>query len=74
MEVLDLFGSSLLIIGKVVISLFLFMYIIFAGVVVKQVMLMIDTLDVGLSGLMKLIAVGHFAFAIFVFVTAILIL
>lgn len=59
---------------KIVVLLFLAMYVVFAGVVIKQVSNMNETLDVGLGHVMQLIAIVHFSFAIFVFVLSFLIL
>jgi hypothetical protein len=49
-------------------------YIIFALVVVKQVSLMVATIEVGFEFFIKLIAWAHLIFAIVVFVTALNIL
>ena len=49
-------------------------YIVFAVVVVRQVNLMIKTLEVGFEIPIKLIAWGHLLFAIGTFILALLIL
>ena len=50
------------------------MYLIFGLVVVRQVKMMTDTLQLGFETLAKLLAYGHMAFAILVFLTALIIL
>lgn len=49
-------------------------YIIFALVVVRQVNLMVATIEVGYDFFIKLIAWAHLIFAVFVFLTALIIL
>lgn len=71
---MTLFGISLLMVGKVFALVGLGIYIIFALVVVKQVSLMISTVEVGFEFLIKLIAWSHLLFAIFVFLSALIIL
>lgn len=67
-------GISILAIGKIFALIFLGIYIIFALVIVKQVSLMVATVEAGLEFLIKLIAWAHFIFAVFVFLTAFVIL
>jgi hypothetical protein len=50
------------------------MYLIFALVVVRQVKLMTDTLQLGFEGLAKILSYFHLAFAILVFISALVIL
>ncbi|MCS7092562.1 MAG: hypothetical protein NZM26_04390 [Patescibacteria group bacterium] len=73
-ESFDIFKTTLWDMAKVVVLLFLGMYIIFAGVVIKQVANMNETLDFGLGYAIKLVAIFHFCFAVFVFVFSFLIL
>lgn len=47
-------------------------YIVFAGVVVKQVQIMTATIKVGLEGPIKIISYLHFLFAVLVFLFALL--
>jgi len=49
-------------------------YIIFASVIIRQVKLMTSTLQLGSETLMKLLTYLHLAFAIFVFLAALIIL
>lgn len=67
-------GISILAIGKVFVLIALGIYIVFALVVVRQVKLMTSTVEVGLDFFIKLIAWAHLIFAIFVFITALIIL
>lgn len=71
---MPLFGISILLIGKIFALIGLTIYIIFALVVVRQVNLMVTTLEVGLEALIKLVAWAHLIFAIFVFLTALIVL
>ena len=67
-------GVSIWAIAKILFLIAIFVYIIFAGVVVKQVSLMIDTLEVGFETPIRLFAWGHFLFAVGILILAILIL
>jgi len=71
---LPVFGISLLLIGKIFALIGLSIYMIFALVVLKQVHLMVSTIEVGLEFFIKLIAWAHLIFAIFVFLTALIVL
>lgn len=55
---------SALIVIRIAVTIFLFFYILFAGVVVKQVRVMTETLQVGFEGPIKVLALGHFIFAL----------
>ncbi|MDP3918057.1 MAG: hypothetical protein Q8Q30_02705 [Candidatus Woesebacteria bacterium] len=59
---------------KVLILVFLLIYVVFAFVVVKQVKLMTVTLEVGFEKQLKLLSFIHLLFAIAVLVFAIIIL
>lgn len=74
MELADVFGASFLLIGKVLILLVLFVYIIFAVVVLKQVRLMTATLSVDFDKVIEVMAFIHLLAAIIVFVVALSIL
>jgi len=65
---------SLLLIGKIFALIALVIYIVFALVVIKQVNLMIGTLDIGFNAFIRFMAWAHLVFAIFVLITAFLIL
>lgn len=69
----DIFGSvgSLL---KIPASLAAIFYIIFAFVIVKQVWKMTETLEVGLEGLIRAVAILHFLFAVGAFLAVLVIL
>ncbi|MDP1710030.1 MAG: hypothetical protein Q8L28_00205 [bacterium] len=65
---------SLLFVGKIFALIGLGIYIIFALVVVRQVSLMVATIEVGYEIFIKIIAWAHLIFAVFVFLTALNIL
>ncbi len=65
---------SIWFIAKILLLFALLLYLIFASVVVRQVQLMTDTLEVGFESLVKLLSYVHLAFAVVVFVLALLIL
>lgn len=69
-----LIGFSILGIAKIFALFGLGIYIIFALVVVRQVNLMVETIEVGYEFFIKLIAWAHLIFAVFVFLTALNIL
>ncbi len=71
---LPLFGISVLLIGKIFALIGLAIYIVFALVVLKQVYLMVSTIEVGFEFFIKLTAWAHLIFAIFVFLTAMIVL
>ena len=50
------------------------MYLIFSLVVVRQVKMMTSTLQLGFEGLVKTLAYIHLAFAVLVFLSALIIL
>jgi hypothetical protein len=74
METLPIIGISMWAIIKFFALFILGMYLIFGLVVVRQVKMMTDTLQLGFETLAKLLAYGHMAFAILVFLTALIIL
>lgn len=74
METLPIFKIPVWLIVKGFIIFALFLYLIFSFVVVKQVGLMIETLEVDYEQGVKLLAWLHFLFALAVLVFAIIIL
>lgn len=68
------FTLSFLAIGKVFALIGLAIYIIFALVVIRQVGLMTKTIEVSFGKFIKLISWAHLIFAVFVFLTALVIL
>jgi len=74
METIPLIGISVWLIAKIFVLIALGLYIVFAGVIVKQVGLMIKTVEVGFEAPIKFVAWGHFLFAVGIFVLAIIIL
>jgi len=59
---------------KILILIALVLYTLFSGIMVRQVMLMTDTLEVGFETPIKIIAVLHLLFALGTFLLALLIL
>lgn len=57
-------------VAKVFVLFGLGVYIAFAAVVVRQVMLMTETLEVGFEAPIKILGFVHLFFAIFVFIIA----
>ncbi|MBU0569712.1 hypothetical protein KKB40_02945 [Patescibacteria group bacterium] len=74
MEVVTSFSTSILVVVKVAVFIFMALYIIFAGAVVKQVKVMTQTLEVGFEKPIIYISYVHFLVSLFVFALAILIL
>ena len=61
-------------IAKIFALLLLGMYLVFSLVVVRQVKMMMDTLQLGFESLAKTLSWLHMGFAILVFLTALVIL
>jgi hypothetical protein len=61
-------------IAKIFVLIVLGMYLIFSLVVVKQVKMMVSTLQIGFEGLAKTLSWLHLGFAVLVFITALVIL
>lgn len=59
---------------KILVWIGLGLYSLFAGIIVRQVMLMTDTLEVGFETPIRLIAILHLLFALGTFLFALLIL
>ena len=59
---------------KIFVVIAIFLYIAFALVVVRQVQLMVDTLEVGFERPLKFLSVMHLLFAISVLIFALIIL
>lgn len=68
------FNFSFLTIGKIFALIGLAIYIVFALVVIKQVGLMTKTIKVNFGKFIKLVSWAHLIFAVFVFLTALVIL
>ena len=69
-----IFGISIWLVVKVFVLLVLVMYIVFSLVVIRQIKLMLETVDMGLNLLIRFIGWGHFLFAVGIFVIALTIL
>lgn len=63
-EIFSEIGSSALIGGKVLIVVFMVLYLVFAVIVVRQVNLMTKTLQIGLESTLKVFAFLHLFFAL----------
>lgn len=59
---------------KIAALILLALYLVFALVVVRQTILMTDTLKLGFETPIKILAYAHLIFAIFVFLTALIVL
>lgn len=69
-----IFGISVWFLVKIGVLILLSMYLIFALIVVRQIKLMTDTLALGFEPLIVLLGYIHLAFAILVFIAAIVVL
>ncbi|MEK7061349.1 MAG: DUF5657 family protein [Patescibacteria group bacterium] len=69
-----LFGISVWSVAKVFVFLALAIYIVFALVVIRQIRLMLETVDMGFNILIRFMGWIHLLFAVGIFVIAILIL
>lgn len=67
-------GVSVWGIAKIFVLFALFLYTIFALVVVRQIQLMTDTLEVGFETPVKILGFAHLVFSILVFIIALVIL
>lgn len=74
METIPLLGVSVWLIAKISTLLFLGIYVVFALVVIKQITLMLNTVDMGFSFPIRLLGYMHLLFSIGVFILALLIL
>ncbi len=74
MEALPIIGPSLWLIVKILFLVPMAVYLIFAVVIIKQVNLMVSTLEVGFEVPIKAIAWGHLLFALGTFILALIIL
>lgn len=71
---IPIIGVSVWFLAKIFILLALAIYLVFALVVIRQVNLMIATVEVGFEVPIRLLAWGHFLFAVGVFVLALVLL
>lgn len=74
MNDLGIFAEIFSSLTKIGLLFFLFLYIIFAFLVSKQVALMTKTLEVGLDAVLRAIAILHLIVAIAVFIYAFFVL
>lgn len=71
---IPLLGISVWTIAKIFALVLFLIYIVFAVVVVRQVQLMTDTLEVGFESILRVLALVHLAFAVIVFLSALVVL
>ena len=69
-----IFGISVWLVVKIAALILLGMYLVFALIVVRQVKLMTDTLSLGFEGPIILLSYIHLAFAVLVFLAALVML
>jgi len=74
MDFLETLGFSVLMFVKGGLLIFLFLYLIFAAVVIRQVRAMTQAVSTGFETPIKFVVVIHFIISVIVFVTAIVIL
>ena len=67
-------GVSVWLVAKIFVLLALAIYMVFAVVVVRQIRLMLETVDMGFNVFIRFMGWAHLLFAIGIFVIAILIL
>lgn len=68
------FGISVWLVVKIATLIVLGLYLVFALVIVRQIKLMTTTLALGYEGFITLLGYIHLAFAVLVFLTALIIL
>lgn len=59
---------------KIAILIFIFLYILFSIIVIRQVRAMTEALRVGFENPIKLVAILHFIFSVCVFILALILL
>jgi hypothetical protein len=74
MMISSYFGISVWLVVKVAALILLGLYFVFSLVVVKQIKLMTSTLTLGFEGLIIMLGYIHLAFAVLVFLFALVIL
>ena len=70
MELINVLVTDFWVAAKVLVLLFLGIYVVFSAVVVKQARLMAETLDVELDGFIVTVSYIHMVLAIGVFVSS----
>ena len=71
---IPILGISVWLVAKIAALILLAIYLVFALVVVRQVQLMTDTIEAGFEVPIRLFSYLHLAFAVIIFIAAILIL
>ncbi len=70
----NIFGISVWMLIKIAALVLMSLYIVFAFIIVRQVRIMTSTLQLGFEGPIKFISYIHLIFAVFVFLTALIVL
>lgn len=73
-NMVPILGISVWLIAKVLVLIALAIYLVFAVVVIRQISLMIETVEAGFETPIRLLGWGHFLFAVGIFVLALIIL
>jgi len=74
MNLVGITTNDVFLVVKILVLIFLFLYILFSIVVVKQTRLMAETLHVDLDGIIRLVSYLHLFFAVAVFTLALFVL
>lgn len=74
METIPLTGVSIWLVAKIFVLIAILLYLVFSLVIVRQVKLMIETVEVDFENQIKALSYVHLAFAVIVFIFALLIL
>lgn len=74
MNIISEFGVSSWFLAKIMVSFFLLIYIVFAIITVRQINLMVETLEVKFGEVVKVVGMLHLVVAIFIFFLALVIL
>ncbi|KKQ93627.1 hypothetical protein A2865_02410 [Candidatus Woesebacteria bacterium RIFCSPHIGHO2_01_FULL_39_17] len=74
MENFEGIAPSVFTIVKIAVWIFLLLYILFAGVVIKQIRVMTETLEVGFEKQIKVLGIVHFLLAVIVFLLSLVVL
>jgi len=69
-----IFNINIWIIAKVLVCFSLLIYLVFAGIMVRQVNLMTESIKLGWDWVLKIVALMHLLVAILVFLSALFIL
>lgn len=74
METIPLINISVWVVVKIFVLIILFLYSVFAAVIIRQVTMMSKTFKSSLNTLVHFLSVAHLLFAILIFILALIIL